>query len=86
MRFKLDENFNVRLVPLFTGGGHDVDTVRGEQLSGRSEDEVMLRHMQTNRPDADYPGLGLRKPLSVPAGDNGRHRGDPSAPPDPTGN
>ena len=40
MRFKLDENFDVRLVPLLAQGGHDVDTVRAEHLSG-SPDEVI---------------------------------------------
>ena len=30
MRFKLDENSDVRLVPLLAAGGHDVDAVRAE--------------------------------------------------------
>ncbi len=41
MRFKLDENFDLRLVPLLAQGGHDVDTVRAERLSG-SPDETTL--------------------------------------------
>ena len=40
MKFKLDENFDVRLAPLLADGGHDVDTVPSEQLSG-SADEVI---------------------------------------------
>ncbi len=40
MRFKLDENLDIRLAPLLAQGGHDVDTVRDEQLSG-SPDEVI---------------------------------------------
>ncbi|MHB8901754.1 MAG: DUF5615 family PIN-like protein [Thermoguttaceae bacterium] len=40
MRFKLDENFDTRLVPLLAQGGHDVDTVRDEQLSGRPDETI----------------------------------------------
>ncbi len=40
MRIKLDENFDVRLVPLLAEGGHDVDTVRDEKLAG-SADELI---------------------------------------------
>ena len=43
MRFKLDENFDIRLVPLLAQGGHDVDTVRAERLSG-SPDETATWH------------------------------------------
>ena len=34
MRFKLDENLDVRLVPLIARGGHDVKTVQEEGISG----------------------------------------------------
>jgi predicted nuclease of predicted toxin-antitoxin system len=40
VKFKLDENFDARLVPLLAEGGHDVDTVPAERLSG-SADEVI---------------------------------------------
>lgn len=40
MRFKLDENFDPRLVPLIAEGGHDVDTVLDEKLSGQSDEEI----------------------------------------------
>ncbi len=40
MRFKLDENFDSRLVPLLPQGGHDVDTVRAEHLSGSSDEAI----------------------------------------------
>jgi predicted nuclease of predicted toxin-antitoxin system len=40
MKIKLDENFDVRLVELLTARGHDVDTVRGEGLSGADDDEI----------------------------------------------
>jgi predicted nuclease of predicted toxin-antitoxin system len=40
MKFKLDENFDRRLVPLVAEGGHDVETVLSEQLSGKSDEEI----------------------------------------------
>jgi predicted nuclease of predicted toxin-antitoxin system len=46
VRFKLDENFDARLVPLLADGGHDVDTVLAEKLSG-STDEVIYEVCRT---------------------------------------
>ena len=40
MKIKLDENLPDRLVAVLTGLGHDVDTVRAEQLTGRSDPDV----------------------------------------------
>lgn len=40
MRFKLDENLDRRLAYLFAAVGHDVETVSGEGLSGRPDQEV----------------------------------------------
>ena len=40
MRIKLDENLPDRLVSVLTGLAHDVDTVRGEQLTGRADPDV----------------------------------------------
>ncbi len=40
MRFKLDENLDVRLAALFAESGHDADTVRGEGLLGRSDEAI----------------------------------------------
>lgn len=40
MRIKLDENLPNRLVSVLTGLAHDVDTVGGEQLSGRADPDV----------------------------------------------
>ncbi|MFH2010020.1 MAG: DUF5615 family PIN-like protein [bacterium] len=40
MRFKLDENFDQRVVPALVEAGHDVSTVRDEGLSGSPDDEV----------------------------------------------
>ena len=40
MKIKLDENLPDRLVSVLTGFAHDVDTVRGEQLTGRADADV----------------------------------------------
>ena len=40
MRFKLDENPDLRLVSLVAGDGHDVDTVQDEGLSGGSNERI----------------------------------------------
>lgn len=40
MRLKLDENFDLGLVPLVAEGGHEVDTVAGEGLSGKPDDAI----------------------------------------------
>jgi predicted nuclease of predicted toxin-antitoxin system len=40
MKLKLDENFDVRLVPLLRNEGFDVDTVRDEGLSGARDQTI----------------------------------------------
>ena len=40
MKIKLDENLPERLVPAISALGHDVDTVRREQLTGRTDSDV----------------------------------------------
>jgi predicted nuclease of predicted toxin-antitoxin system len=40
MKIKLDENFDVRLVPLLAADGHDVDTVTSEGLAGSDDDTI----------------------------------------------
>jgi predicted nuclease of predicted toxin-antitoxin system len=40
VKFKLDENFDVRLVSLLADGGHDVDTVLAEKLSGSADEAI----------------------------------------------
>jgi predicted nuclease of predicted toxin-antitoxin system len=40
MKIKLDENLPVKLKPLLASLGHDVETVRDEGLSGKSDREV----------------------------------------------
>ena len=37
MKFKLDENFGTRTQQLFRAAGHDVQTVRDEELQGSSD-------------------------------------------------
>ena len=40
MKIKLDENLPDRIVAVLTRLGHDVDTVRTEQLTGRADPDV----------------------------------------------
>jgi len=40
VKIKLDENLPDRLVPVLSALGHDVDTVRREQLKGRADADV----------------------------------------------
>lgn len=40
MRFKLDENFDVRLVPILAEGGHEADTVVSEGLAGCADSVI----------------------------------------------
>jgi predicted nuclease of predicted toxin-antitoxin system len=40
VKIKLDENFDVRLVPLLAEGGHDVDTVQAEGLAGSADESI----------------------------------------------
>jgi hypothetical protein len=49
MKFKLDENFDVRLVPLLAQGGHDVDTVRAERLCGSPDETIYETCRETGR-------------------------------------
>ena len=40
MKIKLDENFDVRLVPVLRAEGYEVDTVLSEGLSGSNDDTI----------------------------------------------
>jgi hypothetical protein len=40
LKFKLDENFDARLAPLFAAGSHDVKTVQDQGMSGEPDDTV----------------------------------------------
>ena len=70
MKIKLDENLPDRLVSILTGLAHDVDTVRGEQLTGRADPDVWSAAQAAQRflitQDLDFsdarrytPGLNL---------------------------
>ncbi len=48
MKLKLDENFDLRLVPLLQTEGFDVDTVQDEGLSG-CQDETLYRVCRDSR-------------------------------------
>ena len=40
MKFKLDENIDVRLAPLMAEAGHDADTVLDERLVGADDETI----------------------------------------------
>jgi predicted nuclease of predicted toxin-antitoxin system len=65
VRFKLDENLDLRLVPLFEEGGHDVASVHGEGLSGQSDD---LIHAACQREERTLVSLDMdfSNPLRFP--------------------
>jgi len=67
VRFKLDENFDLRLVPLVKEGGHDVETVLSEGLAGRS-DEVVFRACLEERRTLVTLDLDFSDPLRFPPG------------------
>lgn len=41
MKFKLDENLPVSAARVLADAGHDVDTVPGEDLTGRPDQDVI---------------------------------------------
>ena len=61
MNIKLDENLPERLVSVLSTLGHDVDTVRSEQLTGRDDTEVWSAAQSTGRflvtQDLDFSDL-----------------------------
>jgi hypothetical protein len=67
MRFKLDENFDPRLAPLVAEGGHEVDTVRGEGMSG-SKDEALYRACVESGRTLITLDLDFSNPLRFPPG------------------
>ena len=90
MKFKLDENFDVRLVPLLAEGGHDVDTVPAERLSGSADEVIYEVCRATGRTlitlDMDFANpfrfppepmegiIVVRPPSASPSGHSGNAR------------
>ncbi len=50
MKFKLDENLPVSAAAVLAAAGHDVDTVPGEHLAGRSDQDVGLGDIRAYPP------------------------------------
>ncbi|GIX47385.1 MAG: hypothetical protein KatS3mg131_1596 [Candidatus Tectimicrobiota bacterium] len=65
MRLKLDENFDLRLVPALRKEGFEVDTVRDEGLSG-SSDQVVYQVCRDSRRVLVSLGLDFSNPLRYP--------------------
>lgn len=71
MRFKLDENLDHRLARVFTAHGHDVETVSGEGLSGRPDQEIFQVALSEHRTLVTLD-LDFASPLRFPtSGTNG---------------
>jgi predicted nuclease of predicted toxin-antitoxin system len=71
MKFKLDENFGARTVPIFREVGHDVETVRDEHLSGSPDPTIFDACVREQRClvtlDLDFADV-LRFPPHLTAG------------------
>jgi hypothetical protein len=71
MKFKLDENFGSRTLPLFREAGHDADTVREEGLAGCSDHDLFQACRQHSRSlvtlDLDFADV-VRFPPHLTAG------------------
>ena len=49
MKFKLDENLPVSAASVLVAAGHDVDTVSGEHLTGRPDQDVVTASTAAQR-------------------------------------
>lgn len=69
VNIKLDENLPHHLIQLLTDLGHDVDTVREEQLAGRHDEVVWAAAQAAGRvpPDAGPRFLGLLEARTIPS-------------------
>ena len=69
-RFKLDENMPRDAEALFSGSGHDVDTVLEERLGGEPDPTVFAAAKSENRIlvtlDIDFADIRLYPPSSHP--------------------
>jgi len=67
MRFKLDENLDIRLKQTFTAAGHEVDTVYDEGVSGTTDDELYALCLREGRAlitqDLDFSNPFVFDPL-----------------------
>jgi hypothetical protein len=50
VKFKLDENLPVSAASVLAAAGHDVDTVPGEHLAGRPDQEVVVASTASGSP------------------------------------
>jgi predicted nuclease of predicted toxin-antitoxin system len=68
VKIKLDENLPERLVPVLNDIGHDVDTVRSEQLAGQSDADIWSAAQAAGRflitQDLDFSDLRKYTPGS----------------------
>lgn len=66
MRFKLDENFGTRTQQLFRTEGHDVHTVKDEEIQGSSDHRLYEICCNENRclvsPDIDFADVTRFEP------------------------
>jgi predicted nuclease of predicted toxin-antitoxin system len=67
MRFKLDENLDPRLASWLSEGGHNVETVLGEGLSGRN-DEAIYAACRSERRTLITLDLDFSNPFRFPPG------------------
>jgi len=49
VKFKLDENLPVSAAVVLAAAGHDADTVLGEQLTGRADQDVVAASTAAQR-------------------------------------
>jgi predicted nuclease of predicted toxin-antitoxin system len=68
MRFKLDENLDAQLASILAKHGHDVATVLGQQLGGRS-DEMIYQRCVAERRVLITLDLDFSNPLRFPVAD-----------------
>ena len=68
MRFKLDENLDLRLVPLLEESRHDVDTVHGERLTGSQDDVIYEACVHSGRVLVSLD-LDFANPMRFPPGE-----------------